>query len=452
MGCSGGVGRVRGGLGDDWHRGGPPGGYKYPPRGRGSVAVEDGVPARTFEVERQLACGVCNGDWKRCRLSTCPYLRHVRRWFTEQSSLASTNLFGASPPSAFVGSWGYPRVLAGPLVPPVREGTAIMDAPETWLDLDITEILRFRLSLVRGKARRPVEAARKPDKILEATQLEAMAVRPVDTEMWLEKKPVLLGPFSARASPTGPSAVIRRLDLTENPSVPPRVDYVTSDTDLRAMEGVLDLYGHGIAQSHITRIFSVGLLGTETRRKLVPTEWSITAVDDILGKRLTERVKEFPQIGEFRTFSANAHHNTVAVILTPTSWMFEGLEAFNIERSPTPLQDHEMYRGRKTYPDQLAGAYHATRLPVLEYLERERRQAGAIVFMEVHRGWIPLGVWRYREIARTALAQRPAKFDRFEDAEPWLRTRLELPLENWWRASVLRRYLRRQRRITDFAR
>src|SRR3970040_2598794 len=99
-----------------------------------------------------------------------------------------------------------------------------------------------------------------------------MAVRPVDTEMWLEKKPVLLGPFSARASPTGPSAVIRRLDLTENPSVPPRGDYVTSDTDLRAMEGVLDLYGHGIAQRHTTRIFSVGLLGTDPRRKLLPPE------------------------------------------------------------------------------------------------------------------------------------------------------------------------------------
>ncbi|HLB66894.1 MAG TPA: hypothetical protein VJN63_00220 [Thermoplasmata archaeon] len=416
------------------------------------VAVEDGVPTRELEVRREIACAVCRGDWKRCRLSTCPYLANVRRWFTDQTSLASTSLFGASPPSAFVGSWGYPKVLTGPLVPPIREGTAIMDAPETWLDLDLSEILRFRLSLVRGKAQRPVEAARKPDRILEATQLEAMAAKPVDMELWLEKKPVLVGPFSARASPTGPSAMIRKLTIAENPSVPRRVDYITSDPDLRATEGVADLYGHGIAQGHITRIFSVGLLGTGKRRKLVPTEWSITAVDDILGRQLTDQVKGFPPIDEFRVFSARAHHNTVAVLLIPTAWMFEGLEVWDIERMPTPISDHEMYRGRRTYPDRLAGAYHATRLPVLEYLERERRQAGAIVFMEVHRGWIPLGVWRYREIARAALSRPPSKFSRIDDAEAWLRARLQLPLENWWRASVLRRYLRDQRRITDFAR
>ena len=95
-------------------------------------AREAGVPTREIEVERQLSCSVCLGDWKRCRLATCPYLRSVRRWFTDQPGLSSASLFGASPPSAFVGSWNYPRVLAGPLVPPAREGTAIMDASETW--------------------------------------------------------------------------------------------------------------------------------------------------------------------------------------------------------------------------------------------------------------------------------------------------------------------------------
>src|SRR3989454_8105078 len=233
------------------------------------MALEAGVPVRDIEVERTVAGGVCLGDWKRCRLAICPYLGKVRKWFTDQPGLSSTDLFGASPPSAFVGSWGYPKVLAGPLVPPVREGTAIMDASETWLGLRIEDILRFRLSLVRGKARRPVEAARNPDRILAATQEGAMAVRPVDTELWFEKKPVLEGPFTARAAPTGPSAVIRKLEIAENPSVPRRVDTVVSDTDLRATDAVVDLYRHGLQQSHITRVFRVGLLGTGKLRRLV---------------------------------------------------------------------------------------------------------------------------------------------------------------------------------------
>ena len=414
------------------------------------MAIETGIPTREIEVERQVGCGVCLGDWKRCRLAICPYLGKVRKWFTDQPALSSTDLFGASPPSAFVGSWGYPRVLAGPLVPPVREGTAIMDASETWLGRGIQEILRFRLSLVRGKAQRPVEAARNPDRILAATQEEAMAAKPVDTELWLEKKPVLQGPFSARASPTGPSAVIRKLELAENPSVPRRVDAVVSDTDLLATEGVVDLYRHGITQSHITRVFSVGLLGTGKRRKLVPTEWSITAVDDILGRRLVETVRRLPQIDEFRVFGHTEFGNNVQILLTPTSWMYEGLEAFNLESDPVPLADHEFYRGRKTYPDALAGGYHAARLPALEYLERERRQGGAIVFMEVYRDWIPLGVWRYREIARAALLKPPAKFEALDGALGFLRPRLHLRLERWLEASHLLRYLARQRRLTDF--
>ncbi len=414
------------------------------------MPVDAGVPTRFLEVERELACRACRGDFKRCRLPVCPYLGGVRKWFTDQPALGSTSLFGASPPSAFVGEWGYPRVLAGPLVPPVREGTGLMDMPESWVGRDLGEILRFRLSLVRGKATRDVAAARAPDRILEATQQEAMASEPLDTEVWFEKRPVLLGPFGARAPPTGPSAVIRRLDLAENPSIPRRVDAVVSDTDLLATDGVVDLYRHGIPQSHITRVFSVGLLGTRKRRKLVPTEWSITAVDDILAKPLLERVKGLPTIDEFRVFGHVALGNNVQVLLTPTSWMFEGLEVHYPERDQVPVADHEFYRGRKTYPDAIAGAYHAARLPVLEYLDRVRRQAGAVVFMEVYREWVPLGVWRYREIARVALSRPPATFGTLEEAIALLGTRLKLRMARWRESSTLLRFIARQRRLTDF--
>lgn len=277
-----------------------------------------------------------------------------------------------------------------------------------------------------------------------------MASKPIDTEMWLERTPVLSSPFNARAPPSGPSAVIRRVDLASNPSVPRRVDDVVSDTDLPAGEAVADLYAHGIPQSHITRIFSVGLLGSGDRRRLVPTEWSITAVDDILARRLVEEVRGHPWIDEYEVASASGVANTVAVLLFPQAFMFEALEAWNLRTNPTPIQDHEFAGGRTTYPDVVGGAYPATRLPVLEHLASRRRQAGAIVCMEVYDEWVPLGVWRYRELARVALSKGSLRFPTLEEAEAELGRRLRLPLENWWRASTLRAYLRGQRRITEY--
>ncbi len=412
----------------------------------------EAAPVGSREVQRELNCAVCRGDWKHCRLATCPYLADVRRWFEEQEPLASTNLFGASPPSAFVGSYGWPRVLAGPLVPPVVEDTSLMDAPEQWIGHDLPEILRFRLSLVRGKASRRIVDARSPDPLLRTVQEGAMAARPVDTELWLAKRPVLEAPFSARAPPTGPSAEIRKLTLAENPSVPRRVDYVVSDTDLRAVEGVTDLYGHGIGQSHITRLLSVGLLGMAKRRTLVPTEWSITAVDDILGKRLLDRVRTNPWVDGFLVFGATGFGNNVQILLAPSAWMFEGLEVWSYGPNSYPGQDHEFFYGRTDYPRNLEGAYHAVRLPVLEYLARERRQAGAIGFLEVYPDWIPLGVWRFRELARAALAKPPVRFDRLDDTLAALRSRLKLRMESYRAKSVLLRYLTDQRRITDYAR
>jgi len=421
------------------------------PSPSGPSRADDGIRASLAEVRREIACRVCHGDIKRCRLAICPYLGRVREWFEGRKDLRTTNLFGASPPSAFVGSWGYPKVLVGPLVPPVRdEDTSILDASESWLGYDLAEILRFRLSLVRGKAPRRIAEARAPDSILSKVQEAAMAAKPIDTEMWFTKRPSLVSPFSARAPPSGPSADLTKVDLASNPSVPRRVDDLVSDTDIRAGEAVTDLYEHGITQSQITRVFSVGLLGMKDRRKLVPTEWSITAVDDILAKGLVQEMRTFPWLSEFEVTSASGLANNVAILLFPQAFMFEGLEAWNLAASPTPAHDHEFAGGRSRYPDQIAGAYHATRLPVLEHLAARRRQAGAIVFMEVYEDWVPLGVWRYRELARAALKKKPIRFATLDQADAELGRRLQLPLENWWRASVLRAYLRDQRRITAY--
>src|SRR5207249_10257239 len=116
---------------------------------------------------------------------------------------------------------------------------------------------------------------------------------------------------------------IAKVDLTSNPSVPRRVDDLVSDTDLRAGEAVTDLYDHWISQSQITRVFCVGLLGTKARRRLVPTEWSITAVGDILAKGLVDEVRSSPWISEFEVRRASGLAYNVAILMLLQAVRFE---------------------------------------------------------------------------------------------------------------------------------
>jgi hypothetical protein len=368
-----------------------------------------------------------------------------------ESALSDPRIFGASPPAAFVGSWGYPKVLAGPLVPPVAGiDTAIMDQPGLWLDRSFDEILRYRFALVRGKHAIDVHAARDPPRYLRTVQEVVMAERATDTEMTLKGRARLAVTFTARAAPTGPSGVVERVVLGENPSVPRKVDAVVADGDLTARQGVFELFTAGIPERQITRMLAVGLLGTGKLRRLVPTEWSITAVDDIVGKALRDGVRNHPWINEYAVFGYRALGNNAQILMLPSSWMFEAFEAWVTSARPVVERDFELARGRTTYASELAGAYYAARLPVLEHLTRVRRQAAVLVFMEVYPEWIPLGVWRFRELCREALNRGATRYATLREACAALNRRLRLPLATWLRRSRVLPAYTSQTRITEF--
>ncbi|TMI50186.1 hypothetical protein E6H20_06360 [Candidatus Bathyarchaeota archaeon] len=366
--------------------------------------------------------------------------------------VGKTEFFGASPPGVFLGSYGYPNLLAGPLVPVLQESDpSLLDAPDRWLDKSIDELLRYRFGLVRGKSTVKVQDARNPDKTLSLVQELVMSETPTDTELVLKKKPYVRINLLTRSSPHGPSGVVERLRLASNPDVPRQIDNVVSDTDLPANEGAQSLYQNGVSQQHIVRMFSIGLLGASRTRRLVPTEWSITAIDDILSKDLRRKVLDHPRLDEFRLFIAHAVGNNVHVLLLPTGWMFEVIEGWLTGPRPEVFGDYELNKGRKDYPTNIAGAYHASRLPVLEYLDRNRTQAGAIVFLEVTKEWVPLGVWRFRELARRALTGEPSRFRSLEEAlsEAW--KRLLIPSRNWAEASRLLGYYKAQKQLSHWA-
>jgi len=415
------------------------------------MTIQDQLFKVTLSERQRNLCALCQGHRRLCGRLLCPILAKAEALMNLEKQLSKDSIFGSSPPAVFVGSWNYPKVLAGPLVPPIPSvDSSVMDMPEMWLDKTLDEILRYRFTLVRGKHPVSVDAANAPTRILSTFQEVVMSAQPTDTEMWFTKKPRLNVIFSPREPPAGPSAPIRQAFVTENPKIPKPVERVVSDTDLRAAEGVTMLYDSEVSQRQITRMLSIGLLGMKRRRRLVPTEWSITAVDDVLARSIHKEVLDYPWLNKFMVFGHQALANNVQILLFPSSWMFEAQEAWLFSANAVPGVDSELVWGRKSYAYDVAGAYYAARLPVLEYLKLIRRQAGALVLMEVYPEWIPLGVWRFREICREALRKEPLEFDTLDESLSELRKRLRLPLDKWLEGSQILPWYTRQKRLTSF--
>ncbi|MGQ9726724.1 MAG: Nre family DNA repair protein, partial [Candidatus Bathycorpusculaceae bacterium] len=256
--------------------------------------------------------------------------------------------------------------------------------------------------------------------------------------------------------PFGPSAPIRDL-IVGDARWDHQIEKAYNDTDLKAAEAVIELYGRGVLVTKIQRAFSVGAFGLEKNRRLVPTRWSITAVDSILSKELMEKVKTFPEISEYRVYESHYLDNIFEVLMLPAAWSYEAIEAWYpgtvwnpSGRNVVMYSDWESYEGRTTYAE-IGGCYYAARLAVCEQLIKEQRQATVIVLREAHPGYImPVGVWQVRENVRNAMRQKPFTFKSLDEALKWVATRFQIPIKQWIMRSQLLRNALFQKKITDF--
>jgi hypothetical protein len=370
--------------------------------------------------------------------------------------MATEDISGVSPPSVFIGRIGYPNVYVGPLVPPVHEDTGIYDLPEQWFGRSIDEIVGFRSLLIRGKHRVHVKKFSEAGKIVEQTRELALAETSVDTELNLTKKPRGSIFMDDSVQPFGPSAPIRDLHVG-NARYDQRIEKAFYDTDLRATQAVLELYGRGVMVTKIQRAFSVGAFGVEKNRRLVPTRWSITAVDDIVSKNLAEKVKTFPEINEYRVYESVYLDNIFEILMIPARWSYESMEAWYPGtvwnphgRNTVIFSDWEGHDGRTTYAE-IGGCYYSARLAVCEKLVKERRQATVVVLREARPGYImPVGVWQVRENVRNAMRNVPIKYNTLNEALNHIASRLQIPLKRWINQSSLLKNILYQRRITDY--
>jgi len=403
-------------------------------------------------------CVACKGGKFLCGKTRCPLLVRANFYLKTMPLIRGLDVDGASPPSVFVGRIGYPYVYAGPMVPPVHEDTSLYDLPELWFGKTIDEIVSFRSLLIRGKHRVHVSRFEEAGKIMDQTRELALSVNPVEVELALTKPPRRNLVLDDEVQPFGPSAPIRDLQVG-TPRWDHQLERAYYDTDLKATDAVRGLFEKGVLVTKIQRAFSVGAFGLQQNRRLVPTRWSITAVDSILSKDLIEKIKTFSEINEYRVYESRYLDNIFEVLMLPQAWSYEAMEAWYPGTIWNPsstsvwhLAASEGYDGRTTYAE-IGGCYYAARLAVCEQLVKERRQAAVIVLREAHPGYImPVGVWQVRENVRNAMRQKPLKFNTLDEALSRIASQFQIPLQKWIQKSKLLQEALFQKRLTLYFR
>lgn len=392
-----------------------------------------------------------------CGREKCPIQSRIDSLKSIKGEISKDSIFGASPPSVFVGRFGYPKVNIGPMVPPVsgKEGRKF-DDPKGWFGKGIDEVIDLRTELVRSNFQTNVRSARNPNKLLDLTQELAMSADPVDTEIKLKRPPKIQLSYDGVLSPVGPTGNLERAELTENPKIDRPVEYLVSDTDALASDAIQELYEKGVEVYQTNRLMSAGLLGRDKNRRLVPTRWSITAVDSQLGNTLLDRVKQYQQIREIQLYSAEYLGNHFEILMVPDAYSFELIEMWRPKSvwagkgSTQIMADYEDWRSKSNY-SPLGGGYYATRLPVLEHLDKKGRQGTVLAVREISSEyWAPLGVWVVRETARNALSKEPRTFETVENAVNFMAHKLKVRKERWKNKSKILENLQNQLKLEKF--
>ena len=357
---------------------------------------------------------------------------------------SSDSISGTSPPSVFIGSYNYPKVFVGPMVPPIHGDTSLLDNPEKWKGKSLEDIINFRLNLVRGIQKISIDQT--DGRYIENLQEITMSSKPTDTDLIFEKATSSNVSLDGESAPFGPIGEIKSAKFSNTSSVN-SIEKMYYDKDLKSQDAVLNLYNSGIEISKIQKCFSIGMLGE--KRKLVPTKWSITATDDIISKSLTEKILDYNLIDTCKVFSYEHLGNVFSVVLFPHRWVYEMIEAWYSKGVLGFGSDYEDARGIN-HPPAIAGAYFAAKLGIAEYLYNNKIQTGVVILREIRPEYaIPVGVWQVREGIREAMKQNPIIANNFDHALSIASKKMSISKPEWLAHGNIS-MLMRQKTLSDF--
>ncbi len=402
------------------------------------------MPGKMVRIPPSL-CVKCRGAKMLCGLSYCPVsiVDKVKKVY----NFTGNSIAGSSPPSLFVGRYGYPKINIYPSTPPFSGDTGYLEDESKWLSLDLNDFISGRLSLLRGGIKVSVDDASNPDYRLQEIQVSSLSSTPVDVEMTVERSFRDNVVLDENITPMGPSSPLKSIKFG-NYHIDNRIEKIYYDRDLKASEGVIGLYRKGMGINGISKALSAGSLGTGKKRRIVPTRWSITATDKSISDSLVDEIKDYREIDSFEVYVRKTEGNLFIAVLAPGQWMFEWGESWfpgstwNSFGDSVEIElDSEGYHGRKTYP-AIGGCYYSSRLAVAEKYKEMKRTGSAMLWREIYPGFnLPVGVWYVRENVRELFRSKPEKFDTVNDAIKYVSKFTAVDIKAWKAKSNNMKYL-----------
>ena len=377
------------------------------------------------------------------------------------SKISAINSF--SPPSVFIGSkLKYPEINVGILSPLEKdENSWIYDDAKYWAEnnFEISQVLHLRNSLLNSRVRTKVTDARLNKKFLEIIKDVAISSKPVELEIELKNRIQSGHEKDKVLTPLGMSADFEKAKIIGNVQVNRHLDKILND-ELKVSESMKILYENNFDEYSLSKILSVGVLGLKKDRRLVPTRWSITASDDILGKQLLKKIRDYTWLEDYELFYEEFMGNQYIILMFPNVWSFELFELYFPGSSWNPSSeikastDFEGFEGRTKYAFNTAGGYYATRLPILKYLDSIKRQASVVVIrIETPGYWASLGVWVVRESVKKALNKKikfSSKRELLDSAKGISKGKYKFDAENILKMSRLLKNINLQRNLIEY--
>lgn len=393
-------------------------------------------------MENQRVCRVCGN------------LNCKKHEFSFQGIKKIEQFSGSSPPEVFIGRYNYPFVNVGILSPNQLGNTEIMSSQELWHKnkFSIPQILELRNKLILGRKQSNIKKAIETNKtrFLSTLQEVAMTSKSIATEFKLSKGIQMHNEKENHIPQIRRAASVDSVKLEENPIIERKIDYLTNDTDAKSQTAILELDKSKISTSVIIKILSAGLLGLGSNRKLVPTRWAITAVDDTISKEKLKKIKYNPEISEILVFTAEYIGNHYEFLLLPDKFNFEVIE-INKNNPESSWHDYESFFGRKNYASSVTGAYYANRLALSEYLEKAQKQASCVVFREINEEYTQsMGVGVLRQISREAFNNQPEKFNTLQEALEKIQSRIKLPISTFTNQAIILKDYGKQKKLNNW--
>ncbi|HLD37932.1 MAG TPA: hypothetical protein VJA20_00650 [Candidatus Nanoarchaeia archaeon] len=368
-----------------------------------------------------------------------------------------------SPPSVFIGSrLKYPEINVGILSPLEKDENAwVYDDAKYWAEnnFEINQVLHLRNSLLNSRFRTKVTDARMNKKFMDLIKDVAISSKPVEVEIELKNRIRSGNEKDKILTPLGMSANFEKAKIIGNVQINRHLDKILND-ELKVSDSMKILYENNFDEYSLSKILSVGVLGLKKDRRLVPTRWSITASDDILGKQLLKKVRDYKWLEDYELFYEEFMGNQYLILMFPNIWSFELFELYFPGSSWNPSAeikastDFEGFDGRTKYAFNTAGGYYAARLPILKYLDSIKKQASVVVIrIETPSYWASLGVWVVRESVKKALNKKikfSSKKELLDSAKGISKIKYQFDTENIFKTSKLIRSINLQRNLTEY--